>query len=152
MFEKKNIRVLPDDTDTYGRLNWQAYLRYCEEAEIGVFEGIGFNVFRFYKERKVSFPRRAAAFEYCTQVSPDCLIDVESDFKNVGKTSFTLIHNFYKKNSEDGERIFAASAQVTVVAYDHQLMQKTDLPRELREQLKRHAVASPSKNKPECNI
>ncbi len=152
MFEKKNIRVLPDDTDAYGRLNWLAYLRYCEEAELGVFEEVGFSIFRFYKERKISFPRRAATFEYCAQVSPDCLIDVETAFKKVGKTSFTMLHNFYKKNSEDGERIFAASAQVTVVAYDHQLLQKTELPNEFRELLKRYVSAEPIRSKPQCAL
>ncbi len=152
VYEKKNVRVLPDDTDAYGRLNWLAYLRYCEEGEAGVFEEIGFNAFRFYKERKISFPRRAASFEYCSQVSPDCFIDIETSFKRVGKTSFTLLHNFYKRNNEKGDRIFAASAQVTVVAFDHQLFQKIEIPPELRELLRRIAAIEPSRNKPQCPL
>ena len=150
LYEKKNIRVLPDDTDAFGRINWLAYLRYCEEGEAGIFEKIGFNIFRFYKERKVSFPRRAATFEYCSQVSPDCFIDIETMFKNVGKTSFTLQHSFFKKNTEDGERILAATAQVTVVAFDHQLFQKTDLPTELRNILAGIDLAEPKLKQPHC--
>jgi YbgC/YbaW family acyl-CoA thioester hydrolase len=152
IYEKKNIRVLPDDTDAFGRLNWMAYLRYCEEGEAGIFEKIGFSAIRFYRERKISFPRRAAAFDYCSQVSPDNFIDIETTFKKVGKTSLTLAHSFYKKNAEDAEPTLAATAQVTIVAYDHQLYQKTDLPSELRENIKRFATTEPAPKQPKCTL
>ena len=137
MYEKRNIRVLPDDTDAFGRLNWLAYIRYCEEGEAGLMEMLGFSVMHFYKGLKVSFPRRAAYFEYFAPVSPDSLIDLETEVKKVGKTSLTLSHTFYKKNNEEGERILAAKAEITVVAFDDQAHQKTDLPTELLEALKR---------------
>jgi YbgC/YbaW family acyl-CoA thioester hydrolase len=149
-YEKKNIRVLPDDTDAFGRLNWLAYLRYCEEGEAGIFEKMGFSAIRFYRERKISFPRRAATFDYCSQVSPDSLIDIETTFKRIGKTSFTLLHTFYKKNTEESERILAATAQVTIVAFDHQLYQKTDLPPELRESIKRINLTDPIRKRAQC--
>ena len=150
LYEKKNIRVLPDDTDAYGRLNWLAYLRYCEEGEAGIFEKMGFSPFRFYRERKISFPRRAVTFEYCSQVPPDGLIDIETTFKKIGKTSFTLLHTFYKKNTEESERILTATAQVTAVAFDHQLYQKTDLPPELRQIIKITDPAEPNRKRPQC--
>jgi len=150
VYEKKNIRVLPEDTDAFGRLNWIAYLRYCEEGEAGIFEKIGFNAIRFFRERKISFPRRAATFEYCSEVSPECLVDIETTVKRIGKTSFTLQHTFFKKNSEDGERILAATAQVTVVAFDHQLHQKLELPSDLRQLMKRFEPADLSQKRPEC--
>jgi YbgC/YbaW family acyl-CoA thioester hydrolase len=150
VYEKKNIRVLPDDTDAFGRLNWLAYLRYCEEGEAGLFEKMGFSAIRFYKERKISFPKRAANFEYCSEVSPDSFIDIETSVKSIGKTSFTLQHTFYKKNAEDSERMFAASAQVTVVAFDHQLRQKIELPIELRESIKRIEPTDISQKRPQC--
>jgi YbgC/YbaW family acyl-CoA thioester hydrolase len=137
MYEKRNIRVLPDDTDAFGRLSWLAYVRYCEEGEVGLMEMLGFSVMHFYKGLKVSFPRRAAYFEYFAPVSPDSLIDLETEVKKVGKTSLTLSHTFYKKNNEEGERILAAKAEITVVAFDDQAHQKTDLPTELLEALKR---------------
>ncbi len=147
---KKNVRVLPDDTDAFGRLNWLAYIRYCEEGEAGIFEKLGFSVIRFFKERRISFPRRAATFEYCAQVSPDSLIDIETSFKRIGKTSFTLLHTFYQKNTEESERIFAATAEVTVVAFDHDICQKTDLPRELLDALKQISPADLSKSRTQC--
>ena len=150
MYEKKNIRVLPEDTDAFGRLNWIAYLRYCEEGEAGIFEKIGINAIRFFRERKISFPRRAATFEYCSEVSPECLVDIETTVKRIGKTSFTLQHTFFKKNSEDGERILAATAQVTVVAFDHQLHQKLELPSDLRQLMKRFEPTDLSQKRPEC--
>jgi YbgC/YbaW family acyl-CoA thioester hydrolase len=150
LYEKKNIRVLPDDTDAFGRLNWLAYVRYCEEGEAGVFEKLGFSAVRFYRERKISFPRRAAAFEYCSQVSPENFIDIETTIKRLGKTSFTLLHTFYKKNSEDGERVFSASALVTIVAFDHQLYQKIDLPLELREAIRRIASSEFGQKQVRC--
>jgi acyl-CoA hydrolase len=55
----------------------------------------------------------------------------------VGKTSLTLSHAFYKKNSEVGGRLLAAKAEVTVVAFDEQAHQKTGLPFQLLETLKR---------------
>ena len=150
LYEKKNIRVLPDDTDAFGRLNWLAYLRYCEEGEAGILEKIGFSAIRFYRERKISFPRRAATFSYCSQVSPDNFIDIETAFSRIGKTSFTLLHSFYKKNTEEGERILAATAQITIVAFDHQLYQKTDLPRELRDSIKRSVPPEPAQKRVQC--
>jgi YbgC/YbaW family acyl-CoA thioester hydrolase len=137
IYEKKNIRVLPDDTDAFGRLNWLAYIRYCEEGEAGLMEMLGFNVMHFYKALKISFPRRAAVFEYFSPASPDSFIDIETTVKRVGKTSLTLLHTFYKKNHEEGERILAAKAEVTVVAFDEQALQKTGLPFQLLEALKR---------------
>jgi YbgC/YbaW family acyl-CoA thioester hydrolase len=150
LYEKKNVRVLPDDTDAFGRLNWLAYNRYCEEGEAGIFEKLGFSAMRFYRERKISFPRRAATFEYCSQVSPDNFIDIETSFKKIGKTSFTLLHAFYKKNSEEGDRILSATAQVTVVAFDHQLYQKTDLPSDLLDALKRIDPSEIKKSRAHC--
>jgi acyl-CoA thioesterase FadM len=152
VYEKKNIRVLPDDTDAFGRLNWLAYMRYCEEGEVGIFEKIGFSAIRFYRERKISFPRRAATFDYCSQVPPESLIDIETTFKGIGKTSFTLLHTFIKKNTEDGERILCATAQVTIVAFDHQLYQKTDLPQELRESIKRAVSTEPAPKRAKCSL
>jgi len=137
IYEKSNIRVLPDDTDAFGRLNWIAYVRYCEEGEAGIMEMLGFSSMYFYKRFKISFPRRAANFEYLSPVSPDSLIDLETEVEKVGKTSFTLFHAFYRKNRKEGERILAAKARITIVAFDEQTNQKTDLPVQLRDSLKR---------------
>ena len=137
VYEKRNIRVLPDDTDAFGRLNWLAYNRYCEEGEAGLMALLGFSSMYFFKRHKTSFPRRAAHFEYLSPVSPDSLIDLETDVKNIGTTSLTLLHTFYKKNSEEGERKLAATAEVTIVAFDEQSSQKTDLPIQLIDALKR---------------
>jgi YbgC/YbaW family acyl-CoA thioester hydrolase len=129
--------VLPGDTDAFGILNWQAYVRYCEEEEVGLMELLGFNFMRFYEEQKIFFPRRAAAFEYLSPVSPDSLIDVETKVKKLGKTSFTLSHSFFKKNQEDGERIWSAKAEVTAVAFNDQIREKVELPVELLGALRR---------------
>jgi YbgC/YbaW family acyl-CoA thioester hydrolase len=129
--------VLPDDTDAFGILNWQSYVRYCEEGEVGLMEMLGFNFILFYNERKISFVRRAATFEYLCTVSPDSLIDIETTVKAIGETSFTLSHSFFKKNSEDGERILAAKAEVTAVAFDFEIREKVELPVELVGALKR---------------
>ena len=137
IYKKKNVRVLPDDTDAFGRLNWLAYVRYCEEGEAGIMEMLGFSVMRLYRAQKISFPRRAAVFEYFSPVSPDSFIDIETTLKRVGKTSLTLSHAFYKKNSEEGERLLAAKAEVTVVAFDEQTHQKTGLPLQLLVALER---------------
>lgn len=139
IYEKKNIRVLPEDTDAFGRLNWLAYARYCEEGEVGLMEILGFSIMHFYRTLKTSFPRRAATFEYFSPVAPDSLIDIETAISKVGKTSFTLAHTFYKKNSADGERMLTAKAEVTVVAFDEQAYQKTELPFQLSEALRRFA-------------
>ncbi len=139
IFQKNNIKVLPHDTDAFGRLNWMAYARYCEEGEVGLMEVLGFSVMHFYRTLKISFPRRAASFEYFSPVAPDSLIDIETSIKRVGKTSFTLSHVFHKKNNVDGERKVAACATVTAVAYDEQAFQKTELPSLLAEALRRFA-------------
>jgi YbgC/YbaW family acyl-CoA thioester hydrolase len=137
IYVKKNVRVLPDDTDAFGRLNWLAYVRYCEEGEAGLMAMLGFSVMHFYRAQRISFPRRAAIFEYLSPVSPDSFIDIETTVKRVGKTSLTLSHAFYKKNSEEGERLLASKAEVTVVAFDERTHQKTELPSQLLDTLKR---------------
>jgi len=140
IYEKRNIRVLPDDTDAFGRLNWIAYIRYCEEGEAGLMQTLGFSVMYFYKRFKISFPRRAAVFEYLSSVAPDSLIDIETEVEKVGKTSLTLSHAFYRKNNQDAERILAAKAHVTIVAFDEQANQKTDLPAQLANSIRRFRV------------
>jgi YbgC/YbaW family acyl-CoA thioester hydrolase len=137
IYKKENMRVLPDDTDAFGRLNWLAYVRYCEEGEAGLMEMLDFSVMHFYRAQRISFPRRAAIFEYLSPVSPDSFIDIETTVKRVGKTSLTLSHAFYKKNRKEGERLLAAKAEVTLVAFDEQIHQKTELPLQLLESLKR---------------
>ena len=137
IYEKRNIRVLPDDTDAFGRINWIAYLRYCEEGEAGLMEMLGFSIMYFHKRFKVSFPRRAAQFEYFSPIAPDSLVDLEAEIKKVGKTSLTFSYSFYKKNHEEDERILAAKATVTVVAFDGETLQKTELPAPLVEALER---------------
>lgn len=98
---EKNIRVLPDDTDAFGILNCQAaYVRFCEEGEVGLMEMLGFNFMLFFNKRKISFLRRAASFEYLCTVSPDSLIDIQTSVKKIGKTSFTLSHSFFKKTAK----------------------------------------------------
>jgi YbgC/YbaW family acyl-CoA thioester hydrolase len=136
-YVKRNIRVLPDDTDAFGRLNWIAYIRYCEEGEAGLMEMLGFSLMYFYKRYMISFPRRAASFEYVSPVSPDSFIDLETRVEKVGKTSLTLSHTFYKKNHEEDERILAAKARITIVALDERANQKTELPTQLTDSLKR---------------
>jgi YbgC/YbaW family acyl-CoA thioester hydrolase len=136
MYEKRNIRVLPDDTDAFGRLNWIAYIRYCEEGEAGLMEMLGFSAMYFYKRYRISFARRAAFFEYLSPVSPDSFIDLETKVERVGRTSITLSHVFYKKIHEEDERKLAAKAKITIVAFDEQTNQKTVLPTQLEESLK----------------
>jgi YbgC/YbaW family acyl-CoA thioester hydrolase len=136
-FEKKNIRLLPQDTDAFGIINWRTYVRYCEEGEMGFMDMLGLSFTYFYKKQKVFFPRRAANFEYLAQVALGDLIDIETQLKHIGSTSFTLEHLFYKKNSETSERILAATAEITVVAYDGIIHSKTPLPSELVDTLTR---------------
>lgn len=135
-YEEKNIRVLPEDTDAFGRLNWRMYCRYCEQGEAGLMESLGFTPMYFQKIHKISFPRRAAHFEYVSPVSPENLIDLKTEVKKVGVTSITLSHTFYKKSSVQKKRILAAKAEVTIVAYDDRLHEKTELPRKLVDTLK----------------
>jgi len=135
-YEEKNIRVLPEDTDVFGRLNWRVYCRYCEQGEAGLIESLGFTPMYFQKVHKISFPRRAAHFEYISPVSPENLIDLTTEVKNVGTTSITLSHTFYKKSRTQRERKLVAKAEVTIVAYDDRLHEKTELPRKLANTLK----------------
>ena len=82
----------------------------------------------FHKTHGISFPRRAAHFEYVSPVSPENLIDLKTEIKKVGTTSLTLLHSFFK-NRKDGNPIIAAKAEVTIVAYDDRLHEKTELPK-----------------------
>jgi len=136
-YEEKDIPVLPEATDAFGWLNWRLYNRYCERGEAGLMEGLGFPPMYFYKKYKVSFPRRHAEFEYFSPVSPENLIDLKVEVKKVGTTSLTLSYIFHKRNRQQQKRILSGKAEVTIVAYDHRILQKTELPIELVRSLRR---------------
>ena len=99
-------------------------------------ESLGFTPMYFHKIHRTSFPRRAAHFEYVAPVSPENLIDLETEVKKIGITSITLSHTFYKKRSPQSERTLTAKAEVTIVAYDDRLREKTELPRKLVDTLR----------------
>jgi YbgC/YbaW family acyl-CoA thioester hydrolase len=136
-FEKRNIKLLPQDTDAFAIINWRTYVRYCEEGELGFMELLGFDFTYFYKKQRVFFPRRASNFEYFSQVVLGDLIDIETRVKKIGSTSFTLEHLFYKKRSEKGERVLAAKAEITAVAFNDETHAKTELPDEFVAALKK---------------
>ena len=140
-YEEKSIKVLPEDTDAFKRLNWRVYCRYCELGEAGLVNNLGFPQMHFYDKYCISFPRRFASFEYFSQVSPRDLIDLRTKIKNVGTTSLTLSHTFYKRNDKLKKRVLVATAEVVIVAYNEKTHKKTPLPRELIEAIRKHNSA-----------
>jgi YbgC/YbaW family acyl-CoA thioester hydrolase len=134
--EEKNITVLIEDTDAFGRLNWRVYCRYCELGEAGLLNSLGFNQMHLYEKHKISFPRRFSSFEYLSQVFPTDSIDFRTEIKRVGKTSLTLSHTFYKKSKKQQNPVLAAKAEVVIVAYDEKNHTKTPLPKELIEKIR----------------
>ena len=140
--EEKNIMVLIEDTDAFGRLNWRVYCRYCELGEAGLLNSLGFNQMYFYKKYGISFPRRFSSFEYISQVFPTDSIDFRTEVKKVGNTSLTLSHTFYKKSKKQQKPVLAAKAEVVIVAYDEKNQRKTPLPKELVNKIReRHPQA-----------
>ncbi len=134
--EEKNITVLIEDTDIFGRLNWRVFCRYCELGEAGLLNSLGFSQMHFYEKHGISFPRRFASFEYLAQVFPEDLIDFKTEIKRVGNTSLTLSHTFYKRNKKLEKPILAAKAEVAIVAYDEKNHRKAPLPEELVERIR----------------
>lgn len=134
--EEKNITVLIEDTDAFGRLNWRVFCRYCELGEAGLLNSLGFNQMYFYEKHRISFPRRFSSFEYLSQVFPTDFIDFRTEVKRVGNTSLTLSHTFYKKNKKLQKLVLAAKAEVVIVAYDEKKHRKTPLPKELVEKIR----------------
>lgn len=134
--EEKNITVLIEDTDAFGRLNWRVFCRYCELGEAGLLNSLGFDQMYFYEKYNISFPRRFSSFEYLSQVFPTDSIDFRTEIKSVGKTSLTLSHIFYKKNKKLKEPVLAAKAEVVIVAYDEKKHRKTLLPKELVDRIR----------------
>lgn len=134
--EEKNIVVLVEDTDAFGRLNWRVFCRYCELGEAGLLKRLGFNQMYFYKKHGISFPRRYSNFEYLSQVFPTDSIDFRTEIKRVGNTSLTLSHSFYKKSKKQKKPVLAAKAEVVIVAYDEKNHKKTPLPKELAEKIR----------------
>lgn len=134
--EEKNITVLIEDTDAFGRLNWRVFCRYCELGEAGLLDSLGFNQTYFYEKYKISFPRRFSSFEYLSQVFPTDSIDFRTEIKMVGSTSLTLAHIFYKKSKKLQKPVLAAKAEVVIVAYDEKNHRKTQLPRELVDKIR----------------
>jgi acyl-CoA thioesterase FadM len=94
-------------------------------------EMMGFSFTYFYEKQRVFFPRRAACFEYLSQVRLGEYIDIETGVKKIGQTSFTMQHHFYKKERANGERTLAAKAEITAVAFNDDTHTKAPLPDEL---------------------
>jgi acyl-CoA thioesterase FadM len=135
-FVERNIKVIIEDTDAFGRLNWRVYCRYCELGEAGLMDSLGFAPMYFYDKYGISFPRRVATFEYFSQVTPRDSVDLRTEVKKVGTTSLTLTYTFYKKNEKLEKPILAAKAEVVIVAYDEENKVKITLPRELVERIR----------------
>jgi acyl-CoA thioesterase FadM len=135
--EEKNITVLIEDTDAFGRLNWRVFCRYCELGEAGLLNGLGFKQMYFYEKYKISFPRRFSSFEYLSQVFPTDVIDFRTEVKKVGNTSLTLSHTFYKRSKKLQKSVLAAKAEVVIVAFDEKNHKKTLLPKELVEKIRK---------------
>jgi len=134
--EEKNITVLIEDTDAFGRLNWRVFCRYCELGEAGLLDSLGFNQMYFYEKYKISFPRRFSSFEYLSQVFPTDSIDFRTEIRRVGSTSLTLSHIFFKKSKKLQKPVLTAKAEVVIVAYDETNHRKTQLPRELVDKIR----------------
>jgi acyl-CoA thioesterase FadM len=134
--EEKNIAVLIEDTDAFGRLNWRVFCRYCEIGEAGLLRRLGLSQMYFYEKYRISFPRRFASFEYLSQVLPTDSIDFETKVKRVGNTSLTLSHTFYKKSKKTQKPVLVAKAEVVIVAYDEKNQKKTPLPKELVDKIR----------------
>lgn len=136
-FLERNIKVVIEDTDAFGRLNWRVYCRYCELGEAGLMNSLGFTQMYFYDKYGISFPRRVANFEYLSQVSPRDSIDLKTEVKKLGTTSLTLTHTFHKKSKKLEKPVLAAKAEVVIVAYDEKNQAKTRLPKELVERIRK---------------
>ena len=134
--EKKNITVLIEDTDAFGRLNWRVFCRYCELGEAGLLNSLGFDQMYFYEKYRISFPRRFASFEYLSQVLPTDSINFRTEVKRVGNTSLTLSHVFYKQSKKLQKPVLAAKVEVVIVAYDEKNHRKTPLPKELADKIR----------------
>lgn len=134
--EEKNITVLIEDTDAFGRLNWRVFCRYCELGEAGLLNSLGFSQMYFYEKYGMSFPRRFSSFKYLSQVFPTDSIDFRTEVKRVGSTSLTLSHIFYKTNKKLQKPVLAAKAEVVIVAYDEKNRRKTLLPKELVDKIR----------------
>lgn len=94
-------------------------------------EKSGFPPMYFQKTQRISFPRRAAHFEYISPVSPENLVNLKTEIKRIGTTSLTLMHTFYKMRRTGGPQTLVAKAEVTIVAYDDRLREKAELPKKL---------------------
>ena len=134
--EQKDVTVLIEDTDAFGRLNWRVFCRYCELGEAGLLVSLGFDQMYFYEKYRISFPRRFASFEYLSQVLPTDSIDFRTEVKRVGNTSLTLSHVFYKQSKKLQEPVLAAKVEVVIVAYDEKNHRKTPLPKELADKIR----------------
>lgn len=134
--EEKNIVVLVEDTDAFGRLNWRVFCRYCELGEAGLLKDLGFDQMYFYERYGVSFPRRLARFEYLSQVFPTDTVDFKTEVKRVGNTSLTLSHIFHKRSKKAEKPLLTAKAEVVIVAYDEKNHRKMPLPKELVERIR----------------
>lgn len=134
--EEKDIAVLVEDTDAFGRLNWRVFCRYCELGEAGLLKDLGFDQMYFYERYGISFPRRLARFEYLSQVFPADTVDFKTEVKRVGNTSLTLSHIFHKRSKKAKNPLLAAKAKVVIVAYDEKNHRKMPLPKELVERIR----------------
>ncbi|MFX0067434.1 MAG: hypothetical protein ACFFC7_35380, partial [Candidatus Hermodarchaeota archaeon] len=64
-------------------------------------------------------------------------INLRTDVEKVGSTSLTLIHTFHKDNKKLEKPVLAARAKIVIVAYDEKKQVKTQLPRELVEEIRK---------------
>jgi acyl-CoA thioester hydrolase len=129
MLYKAKDRVLIEDTDAFGRLNWRVYSRYCERGEDGYLRKLGYDVNVLKNKYNICFPRRDAHFEYLAPVYVGETIEIRTRVEKVGKTSLIWNHRFFK----GGKTV--AKARVVVVAVDIETGKKVPIPNDIKKVL-----------------
>jgi YbgC/YbaW family acyl-CoA thioester hydrolase len=125
---EKNIRVMVEDTDHFGNINWRVFCRYCEVGEVGYLRTLNLDPITLHKKYCIYFPRRDAHFKYLAPMEVGDSIEVRTKIADIGKTSLIWNHEVYKGKT------LVAKAKIVTVAVD-KTKTKVPIPDELRKTL-----------------
>ena len=118
------IRILFVDTDASGRIHYSALFRHVEAAEMEFFRALG-RPFSHFPLSDLKYPRVHVEADYKAALVCDDELDVQVHVERIGRTSYTLVTEFYKGGQ------LAATSRIVIACMSTTTQSAHPLPQDL---------------------
>ena len=121
------------DTDAAGVIFFANYFIFAHETYELFLEEIGYSPRRIIQQESFLLPIVHAESDYHQMIGLEDEISIVLSVNRIGKTSFTLVYNYFLENQE-----LVGSVKTVHVCVDKSTLKKRPIPSELRQALKKY--------------